>query len=506
MGPTFEEISRAVSKGVDATADLVLANIPAPAPPVKHRDDFDPYVALGSTWVKSPYKGGSKYRGQSLDSWNARTIVASQDQTNIQHRMTMFWCDYFGISGRSTDHRTMYKQLRLFQDLGTGNFRTMIERITVEPRMLHFLDGMVNNKKNPNENYGRELMELFTIGKGLLVGDGDYTTYTEQDVASLSRSLTGWRNRDYLYSDYNIPVESYFDSSNHDTGDKLLSHRFGNRVIRNAGADEYKVVIDILINQRETAKNFCRKLYRYFVYYDITDEVEREVISPLADTMIANNHEIKPVLKQLFTSAHFYDTELMGGMIKNPQEYLCSIIRPFREYEHDDRLEDLLVNYQLGGLYAGIMSKLNLIMLEAPTVSGWKAYYDAPQYYRHWISPSLMQSRYEIAREFVTGNFHVNNRILEFNLYDFLETFPERNDINTLISQILLVFLPRELSSEKKSLMKELIMEGNADKGWQFELRDYLANRGNRSYYIPMEKRLNRFFAAVFSLPEFQLQ
>jgi hypothetical protein len=506
MGPRIDEIYQAARDGLDATLDKLLSQAPIPPPPVKHRKDDDPKVKYGETWVNTPYGGRIRFRGQSLNSWYARGLVDENSRLNLQSRMVFFWCDYFGMSGLQTDHRTMYKQLRLFQEEGTGNYRTMIERITVEPRMLDFLDGKVNRKTNPNENYGRELMELFTIGKGKLAGPGDYTNYTEQDVAALSRSLTGWNNRDYLYSSKNVPVESYFDSSDHDTGDKQLSHRFDNRVIRNAGANEYKVVIGILFEQRETARNFCRKLYRYFIYHEITEQIEREFIDALATTLIDNDFEIKPVLRHLLSSDHFYDPALRGGMIKNPQEYLCSILRPFREYEHDKRLKDIRLSYDLGDRYAIMLSKLNMKVLEAPTVSGWKAYYDAPQYYRHWISPSLMQYRYEMVNAFVQRGFHINNVIMDFDWYAFIDSLPGKYDINELIDDVLLLFLPRELKKDQRQFLKDQIMEGAIDEDWIFEIKAYLAHPGDRSYYFPIEQRLRKFFSSLFSLAEFQLQ
>jgi len=506
MGPRIDEIYAATRDGLDATLDKLLSKASVPSPPVKHRKDDDPNVPYGKTWVNTPYGGGIRFRGQSLNSWYARGILDEDSPVNLQTRMVYFWCDFFGMSGLQTDHRTMYKQIELFQEEGTGNYRTMIERITIAPRMLDFLDGKVNNKKNPNENYGRELMELFTIGKGPLAGPGDYTNYTEQDVAALSRCLTGWTNHDYLYSASNIPVDSYFDSSNHDTGDKQLSHRFGNRVIRNAGANEYKVVIDVLFQQRETARNFCRKLYRYFIYHEISDKVEREFIDALAGTLISNDFEIKPVLRHLLSSSHFFDPSLRGSMIKNPQEYLCSILRPFNEYAHDKRLDSIRLSYDLGDRYAVMLSKLNLNVLEAPTVAGWKAYYDAPQYYRHWISPALMQYRYERANEFVNKKFHINNVVMDFDWYSFVDSLPGKYDINEMIDDMLLIFLPRELSKEQKQFLKESIMEGAIDEDWIFECKAYLAHPGDKKYYSSFEKRLRKFFTALFSLAEFQLQ
>ena len=506
MCPHYGEISKAAAAGLNATLDLLLADLPPSPPPVKYRTDDDEYVGYGKTWINTNYRGKNAYRGQSLNAWYALNRVATYDQTNIRNRMLLFWSDYFGISGLRSDHRAIYKQFLLFEQLGTGNLRTMLERITVEPRMLDFLDGKVNNKSNPNENFGRELMELFTIGKGALAGPGDYTTFTEQDVTALARCFTGWTNRDYLYAKDNTPVESYFDANNHDTGDKQMSHRFNNRIIKNGGSNEYKEVIGILLDQDETARNFCRKLYRYFVYYDIDSTVEREVIQPLAATMIQQKYEIKPVLRQLLSSAHFYETSIQGAMLKNPQEFVTSCLRPFKEYAHDKRTEDINLRYNIGRHYADMFTDLNLDVQQAPTVSGWKAYYDAPQYYRHWISPSLMQYRYAIAERLVNRGFQIDRFLLDIDLNGFLESFPGKYDIDQFLREVVLVFIPRELSAAQMSNLKEKLMQGIDDREWGNEVRDFFANINDREYYNPMQKRLRLLITSVFSLAEFQLQ
>ena len=502
QGPRIDEIRQAESKGLSATLDLLLADIPVPPPPLKYQKLDDPYVKFGETWINTNYLASNAYRGTSLMGWYYNNMMQTK-YTSVTERMSFFWLNYFGIADVN-DHRAMYGYLRLYQEQAMGNLRTMLYRIAVEPAMLQFLDGAVNVKKNPNENFGRELMELFTIGKGNLVGEGDYTTYTEQDVAALARALTGWRNRDYAYAENNTPVESYFDAALHDSGDKKLSHRFGNKVIKNAGDREYKVIIDTILEKKETAANFCRKLYRHFVYYDIDATVERDVIAPLADTLYKSDYEIKPVLRQLLASQHFYEEPVRGAILKNPHDFVCSIVRPFGEYWHESILDDLTWRYELGIRYCNMMDDMNLLFFASPTVAGWKAYYDAPQYYRHWISPALMQRRYAIAKDFAV-RFHVDNNRLDFRWYDFVDSMPNKLDVNKFIDDVLLVFLPRPITTEQKDALKEQIMGGLPDMEWTRQCKAYLDNPGQAMYYRPIEDRLRVFFTALFGLAEFQL-
>ena len=138
----------------------------------------------------------------------------------------------------------------------SGNFRELTKQITVNAAMLHFLNGNKNEVNSPNENYARELLELFTIGKGDLVGPGDYTNYTEQDIAAFAKALTGWT----AWTDGNDPAEFERWWSSHDTSTKQLSHRFGSQTIENAGAEEYKRVVDIIFEKDEVAYHICRRL------------------------------------------------------------------------------------------------------------------------------------------------------------------------------------------------------------------------------------------------------
>ncbi len=489
--------------GLEKAVDYLIKAAPIPTPPVQHKPGVDEGVKLGTTWVKSPYIGECKFRGQSLNGWYYNNLMQSE-RTNIQDRMSFFWLNYFGISYISMDARAMYSYLRLYREMAVGNFKTMIQRITVEPAMLDFLDGDTNDKKNPNENYAREVLELFTIQKGEQVAEGDYTNFTEQDVVALARAFTGWRNYKFAYADDNTPVASYFDSKFHDTGDKQLSHRFNNRVIKNGGANEYKEVIDIIFEQEETARAFCRELYRYFVFHDINSQVEANVIEPLAATLRASNYEIQPVLRDLFTSAHFYDQGVRGSIIKNPHDFLTSLLRPFKEYEHIEL--DLNRRYEQGSKYSNYSDELNLEYLNSPTVSGWKAYCDAPLFYRHWLSPSLLQRRLQIAQGVLKENNHINGDTIDINWRAFVNTLSNPTDVDAMIDEILLIFLPRDINSTQVARLKNKLLQGFNDTDWSKKCSTYLAKPDDYWVGRAIEDRLRPFFEALYGLAEFQLQ
>ncbi|NJM16426.1 MAG: DUF1800 domain-containing protein [Bacteroidales bacterium] len=193
--------------------------------------------------------------------------------------------------------------------------------------MLRYLDGETNVKANPNENFAREMFELYSIGKGKQMGEGNYTNYTEEDIKQATKVLTGFTfDKDFtnIDADTGIPtgkarsetVDGKPCAVEHDAGTKTFSAAFGGKAISPAetvngyptvesAIDEISQLADMVFEQEETAKFICRKLYRFFVYYSITPEVEADIILPLAETFRNSNYELKPVLKQLLAVSIF---------------------------------------------------------------------------------------------------------------------------------------------------------------------------------------------------------
>jgi uncharacterized protein (DUF1800 family) len=168
--------------------------------------------------------------------------------------------------------------------------------------MLLYLSGSQNTNAAPNENYSRELLELFTIGKGDAVGNGDYSNYTEDDVIEMAKVLTGWRVRGLNNPDSQV---SFFANGKHTSGTKNLSHRFNNATISENGDHEYKDLIDLIFEQEECSKFITRKLYRWFVNSEITDEIETNIILPLAEIIRNNEYDISQALKNYYLQITF---------------------------------------------------------------------------------------------------------------------------------------------------------------------------------------------------------
>ena len=339
FGPTYAQMKESVNIGLEETIAQLFADKPAPTPPINYAFTEDPFVAIGETWIDSPYVANINlrgYRNQSLRAWTIGNMI--NEGTSIQEKMVLFWHNHFATA-EINDPKFRYRNIELFREFAWGNFRELTKRITVDPTMLRYLNGNQNTAVSPNENYARELLELFTIGKGPAAGPGDYTNYTEDDVVQMARVLTGWRDLGFNTLNPAVSVDSVFVPNRHDNEAKILSHRFDDEVITDLGESEYAHLIDIIFDKEEVARFISRKLYRWFIYYIISDEAEMNVIQPMADLLVVNDYNIQPALEALLMSEHFFDMLNVGPMIKNPLDFWMSVLKqPEVEFPQNELL------------------------------------------------------------------------------------------------------------------------------------------------------------------------
>ncbi|MCB0636204.1 MAG: DUF1800 family protein, partial [Lewinella sp.] len=224
FGPTKDVIDQALELGLDGTITKLFESLPMPAPPVYYDYDDDPNAALGETWIDQPVavvQGLNFSRRKSLSSWTMELML--EEGISLREKMSLFWHNHFAVNRNGVnDARFFYRYITTIRSQAWGNFRQLVKDMTVDPTMLRFLNGNQNTANAPNENYARELLELFTIGKGPLVGPGDYTNYTEEDVVQMAKVLTGWRDRGHNNANPDIPLESYLTTSRHNGSDKQL--------------------------------------------------------------------------------------------------------------------------------------------------------------------------------------------------------------------------------------------------------------------------------------------
>ena len=501
FGPTYAQIKEVASQGMDTTIDTLLTALPLPEPPLNVESDEDPNVPIGETWINAPYSEEVNlfgYRYRSLNAWTIGNHL--EEGISIREKMVSFWNNHFGM-GNVNDPKFRYRYNNLYREYALGNFKELIQKITIEPAMLRFLNGNQNTKNAPNENYAREVLELFTIGKGPQIAPGDYTNYTEDDVVAIAKVLTGWRDRGYRSVNPDIEVGSFFRVNQHDTQDKQLSEHFNNAIISDAGDQEYLNLIDIIFEQEEVAKFICRKLYRWFVYYVIDDNAEVNVVAPMAAILIENDFEIEPVLRALLKSEHFYDAINLGPMIKNPLDFVISALKT----PGFDLPELIERRYFIQQRIYPLIGSMEMDYYKPPSVAGWKAYYQEPSYYRIWINSTTLQVRMQFTDRITTNGYTFGGFKLKLNVLDFVASLEDPSDPVSVVAEFAAILFPRPITDGQKEILKEILIPGLPDYEWGVEYNDYLTYPDDENLANAVAAKLSNLLQAMLSMPEFYL-
>jgi uncharacterized protein (DUF1800 family) len=470
----------------------------APSPPVNNYNSarlIDPDIALGDTWVNGPVNDGlAGARRSSLKSWWIGQMI-HQDRT-ILEKMTLFWHNHFATE--MTVYREPihgYNHSAMLRADALGNFKRLVKDVTLDPAMLIYLNGNKNTKSAPDENYARELQELFTLGKGPDSG------YTESDVQQAAKVLTGWRiNRTTL--------KTYFDPNQHDTSDKTFSSFFNDTKITGKsganGADEVDDLLDMIFMQDEVAKYVVRRLYRWFVYYDIDQATEDNVIDPLAKIFRDNAYDIKPVLKALFTSEHFFDTANFGCLIKSPIDYAVGLSRQFYlDFPDSSQVEDQYYYWNLIWQVAFIQQQ---DLGDPPSVAGWPSYYQLPQFHEIWINTDTLPKRNQITDVLIAVGVSRNGHKFAIEPIATAELFDKPEMPAELISDLLGYLHTVPVSQDQLDYMKSILLGGQVkDSYWTDAWNEYKADPTNTIKMNIVKIRLQQLLKYMMNLSEFQL-
>lgn len=502
FGATRQQINDAIANGMNATVTTLL-QMPVPTQPLAYSPD-ETIAAFGTTWVNSVYPPNVT-QAQTVDTARALSLAAwlmeriNTEQVSIGEKMSVFWQNHFAAV-YSADQRASYNYFALIQQHALGNFKQFVKDMTIDPNMLMFLNGATNNVFSPNENYARELLELFTIGKGPQIGAGDYSNFTEEDVASGSKILTGFVV-DGIRSDTMTSPVATFIPLFHDNSAKQLSYHFGGVSVSNNGAQEYEDYVDVIFNEDEVATYICTKLYRYFVNYDLTPTVLSTVIPDMAATMIANNYNVLPVLDELLKSQHFYDAALRGSILKSPLDMLFSMFNT----------TGTVLNYPVAtryemNLYLYVFAEnLSQAYGAPPSVAGWPAYYQAPSFTKLWVNSTHIKSRFTYAY-YVTlfSGIMIGGEALKLKVLPFLDGLSDPTSATIVIDDICDLFFPKPVSAGKKATLKFLLLGGQPDFEWTIQYNEYISNPGNATYSQPVQQKVETVLFQVFQMPEFQ--
>lgn len=568
FGATKDDIT--AFEGLDvqqAVARLFDAALPDPEPPV------DPEIA--GEWINSGLDGDENARQDYFKWWligqaliPSRVPVAQKFSYSLREKITFFLHTYFTAKISTVDSsRALYFQNALFRMFAfdqffaenlastpetaefTANFKELTKKVCVDNAMLIFLDGDQNVKGNVNENFAREMFELYTIGRGLESENAtrtprnseDYFFFTEEDIREASKVLSGWDNdQDFANIDEmtglprGVMKGGATNATQHDEGDKTFSDYHNDQVIspdplllmngnqtEESALDEISRMIEMIFENEETSKHLCRKLYRFFVHYEVTTDIENNIVQAMADTFVANDYQLQPVLVALFESQHFYDAaggtadDKFGGIIKSPFDLVAGTYTTL-QIAIPDYAEDAQNFYDLMGSLTGAMNDMGMDFYEPFEVAGYGAYHQYPRFNRNWISTHWLTQRYNFIRQLFAAEM---NDTLVINPLVFIQNNYETSagDARQLIIDLATLFFPMAENLDfdvdggdlTPARMRHFLQVFLGFDDYATEANMAVANwstfYANENNYLEVTVQFTRLLNAMLQSPEYQL-
>ncbi len=551
FGLTQSHISAFTGISSALAIDTLINNINYnPAPPV----DLDVAQATaGQTFIGLNYDNSRNSNFRSyLRNWWIGLMAAQTNNPSLTEKLTLFWQNHFVTElSEVVEYRANYQYLSLIKSSILGNFRDFVFNITKDPAMLKYLNGNENEKNKPNENYARELQELFVMGAKDFAGNNNYT---EDDVKAAARVLTGWQY-DNFYKATSTSVISKFTLSRHDTTNKQFSAKYPDPVnptlgtvitgrsvapvgYATAGDAELDDLLTMLFRHPETPKFICRKLYRFFVNPNVTQAIEDNVIIPLAnlfksqDPVTNRTFEIKPIIKKLLSSEHFYDEENFGSMVKAPTEFVIGTLQ-FLGFPAPpitaNNLNSITTYKRYTDFVHDRLSEMQMPIFEQPTVFGYDPYYQ-PGLSRNWISASIIGLRNRFGDCMITGKLggtNNNNDVIFTGsgvtpVYrpkiDFLAwvdkpatpapNYYDASDCVSVVDLLIKNLLATGLNANQKNFLIDTIMMQNIPRtSWTVEWNLYKTatptNLAARTTAVRV--RMENVIKFLFRMAEFQI-
>ncbi|HPM32238.1 MAG TPA: DUF1800 family protein [Chryseolinea sp.] len=552
---------------------LFRQTLPPPVLPIDPQTGME-WVVSGTTDANSM---GSDLEGYLL-KWIIGQMMSAGVPDNLslpysaREKVVHFLHTHFTtIVSKVSSSRALYFQNELFRKFALDsfvpvdplnpadtNFKKLTVKISVDNAMLRLLDGNLNVKGSVNENYGRELIELYSLGKGLqgtqpTTGiDGDYFYYTEQDVQAAANVLTGWVDDDTFTNidpDTLLPRGKVkgtpLNAGSHETDEtlKVFSTRFtsalfpdntirpdplllnGTQATEESALDEIDKLVELIYEQEETRRHICWKIYRFYVaaMHTLDDSVaiDSPIITEMANTFRDSGYKLQIVIENLLRSQHFYDSgdgavvnDNFGGIIKSPLDLAVGTLR-FFNFQIPDMTTSPVAFYEATGEILGAVKSQGMNFYEPYDVAGYEAYHQFPIYHRAWITPNSLTSRYAFARNVISA---AEGSMFNVNVYNYVRD----NIANATAADAYLLVI--ELAKYLLPITDNLVYDDTLDdlsgltalRLNYFEKRFvqdfaadpelYWTNRWNAAVDLAdMRGQLEVLFNAMLQSPEYQL-
>ncbi|MDA1049681.1 MAG: DUF1800 domain-containing protein [Planctomycetota bacterium] len=390
FGATSQEIDAAVEKGPEEiVADLVSPRLDAA------------FELESDAFAKTILASGDP---KNLSAWWSYVMLRTPHP--LLEKTTLFWHGHFATSAAKVeDAETMYNQNRLFRQFALGDFGKLTHAISRDPAMLTYLDSITNRKAHPNENYARELMELFCLGEG---------NYSENDIQELARCFTGWEIRRGKFR---------FNQFQHDPGMKS--------VLGHSGPLPEGKSIDVVLDQPAAPQFIVSKLIRYFMFDE--PAASDELVEPLANELREHEWDISHVVRRMLTSQLFYSEHVIGRKVRSPVDLVVGLLRT---------LEGSTNAYQLGD----DLNQLGQGLFYPPNVKGWDGG-------RAWINSSTLLGRANVIGRIIRDE---NTRFASGNLNEYFNRL-DANSAPAIVDKLLELTLAVQPPQTVKEQLVEVI-------------------------------------------------
>ncbi len=522
-GPTKAEIASFTGKTALEAYNILKANIDYnPSPPIVLKET-SPYYK--QPFVTGPFRGADNFDWSSyVKYWWHAQLIRQDTPPSLLEKLAVFWQNHFVTTREMvSDYRYVWRYLDTIRQNALGNFKTFVKVITKDPAMLLYLNGNENVKGSPNENYARELQELFTVGEKDFVGN---LNYTEDDVKAAARVLTGWSYTNHWQED-STSFGTTFDLSKHDITNKVFSGKYSNTTITGVnsttgGDTELNALTDMLMAHPEAPKFIVRKLYKWYVNPTVTQDIETNVIIPLANFFksASNNFAIEPVLQKLLTSDIFYNIDNIGAIIKSPLELMAGSLRLFNFQVPNMTTETIAFRKYLGYL-DWRMHVMQMSLIDQPSVFGWEPFYQN-SLSRAWIASSTVAIRNSYATQYIWGSDEIPAPYkIELNLVEWAKSlqpnFLSPTTSPAITADALLeafsekMFVTPLFPTQKEFLIITILLFGSGRGTWNNEWNTFrtLSNNPTGTSYTNsfngIRWRLQSLMLYMLKMAEFQV-
>ena len=519
-----------------------------PTTPWEHPYQLEPNTQNGVVdgfWIHSgnppsAYPYGHIRKRAIITGWWWYNMM---QQNSLKHKLIFFLHTCFTAAKEGSPKSShFYDHLQLLNFYAYGNIQSLAEKISFDNVMLLYLDNAENIKDSPNENYAREFLELFTILKGPQIAEGNYTNYTEQDVQQAARVFTGIKpkwDRSIIDPDTGIPC-GWVNNNQHDTGSKTFSEAFGSQTIQGGSnlqgvRNELSAFVEMIFSQTETAKAYCRKLYRFYVKSEWDESVENTIITPMATQLMSSNYNLLSVLQTLLKSEHFYDEdnadpsdEIIGGIVKSPLQFFSQIISalditiPNPEASVDNppaswtQDQEYFTKFFRNFCHDSYFPSAGMNIFSPEAVAGYPADYQGPNYDRSWFSSNTIVARYKTMECLISGKNRIQGQLtgaqggtyyenirVNFNSVEFVANpnhISNPYDATVLVTELAGLLFCESLSEARLSYFIQSLFD--IDPGYWSEAWAQYVNNGNE---VQVKIRLDALFTKLINAAEFQL-